>query len=430
MSTFWIFWNLWTNFFQFIILSFRNTFFWNAFSAMMNSFQTMVLLLLITRTGTDTDSSIFVMAYAIGNLVLNVGKYGVRQYQVTDVQEQCKFRDYLRARYASMVFMFVSIFLYVGYNVMNHSYSATKAIVVVGICMVKAVESFEDVFHGRIQQKGRLDVAGRVLGVRLFIFVLGYGITYIVTKNLIFTTILNLGITVLVAIFLNTIAFQSFRDDGKSAGKGSVKRVLIECLPLCICMCLNMYIANAPKYIIDTIVSDEVQTRFNIVFMPVFVIALLATFIFQPYLKRLGEMWITRDVKKFVKTIINFSLVVLIIDLVITLVGSFIGGPILGMIYGVSLKSYNHYLIVFMLAGGIIALQNLFIMVVTTVRYQKFMIYGYSITALILFLFGKKILTGNGLFALCIFFLAMLTFLTLYCIALIVVAIKRESENR
>ena len=83
-----------------------------------------------------------------------------------------------------------------------------------------------------------------------------------------------------------------------------------------------------------------------------------------------------------------------------------------------------------MLAGGIIALQNLFIMVVTTVRYQKFMIYGYSITALILFLFGKKILTGNGLFALCIFFLAMLTFLTLYCIALIVVAIKRESENR
>ncbi len=405
----------------------RNTFFWNAFSALMNSFQTMVLLLLITRTGSDTDSSIFVMAYAIGNLVLNVGKYGVRQYQVTDVKEQCRFKDYLMARYASMVFMFVSIFFYVGYNVWNHSYSATKAIVVVGICMVKAVESFEDVFHGRMQQKGRLDVAGRVLGVRLFIFVMGYGITYLVTKNLIVTTLFNLAITIIVAIVLNSLAFQPFRDGSETAGKGSVKKILMECFPLCVCMCLNMYIANAPKYVIDTIVSDEVQTRFNIVFMPVFVIALLATFIFQPYLKRLGEMWISRDNKKFVTTIVRFSIAIVIIDLVITFVGSFIGGPVLGAIYGVNLKAYNNYLIVFMLAGGIIALQNLFIMIVTTVRYQKYMIYGYSITALILFLLGRRVLTGNGLFALCVFFLGMLSFLTLYCVVLITIAIKRES---
>ena len=40
-------------------------------------------------------------------------------------------------------------------------------------------------------------------------------------------------------------------------------------------MILIMYMANAPKYIIDTVVSDEIQTKFNIIFMPVFVISIV-----------------------------------------------------------------------------------------------------------------------------------------------------------
>ena len=226
----------------------RNVFFWNAFSAVMNSFQTMLLLLIITRMGNETDSSIFVMAYAVGNLVLNVGKYGVRQYQVTDINEQCRFKDYLKARYASMVFMFISIFSYLFYHWIRNDYTIEKSVVVLAICLVKAVEAFEDVYHGRMQQKGRLDVAGRILGVRLCIFIIGYGILYIVTKNLVLTSMINLLITIIIAIILNTIAFKEFRDkDSSNDVSGGAKKIIIECLPLCLCMCLNMYIANAPK---------------------------------------------------------------------------------------------------------------------------------------------------------------------------------------
>ena len=46
----------------------RSSFAWNLLSASANSFQTMLLLIVITRFGTDTDSAAFVMAYAAGNL--------------------------------------------------------------------------------------------------------------------------------------------------------------------------------------------------------------------------------------------------------------------------------------------------------------------------------------------------------------------------
>ena len=116
--------------------------------------------MIITRMGDKTDSSIFVMAYAVGNLMIHIGKYGVRQYQVTDVEEKYSFLAYLRARYVSMAFMFAGIAGYLGINAWVNDYSFDKTIVILMICVLKAIEAFEDVYHGRMQQKGRLDVAG------------------------------------------------------------------------------------------------------------------------------------------------------------------------------------------------------------------------------------------------------------------------------
>ena len=56
-------------------------------------------------------------------------------------------------------------------------------------------------------------------------------------------------------------------------------------------MVLNIFLGSAPKYIIDGIVSDEVQTCFNIAFMPALVVALLSGFVFSPILKKIGTLW-------------------------------------------------------------------------------------------------------------------------------------------
>ncbi len=410
----------------------RATFFWNAFGAVMNSFQTMLLLLIITRFGNDTDSGIFVMAYAVGNLMLNIGKYGVRHYQVTDISEKQGLKDYVKARYASMTFMMIAIGAYLLVKIFFYDYSVKKTVVILMICLVKAIEAFEDVFHGRMQQKGRLDVAGRILGIRLMLFIVGYAAFYIVTGNLILTTFINLVLTLVIAIIMNGSVMHEFRDDNREDTKENVGRILIECLPLCACMCLNMYIANAPKYAIDTVVSDEVQTKFNIIFMPVFIIALLTNFIFQPFLKGVGEMWVEERVMDLAKSTVKFTVLIVIMDLIITFVGSYIGNPVLGMVYGVDLSDYNKELVIFMLAGGLIALQNLFIMIITAVRYQKFMIYGYIVIAGIMVYFGRIVLgngSGNKLTNLCYFFLGVMSMLTMYCIALIAIAIiKKKGE--
>lgn len=414
----------------------KATFFWNAFSAVTNSFQTMVLLLVITRLDNMNDASIFVMAYAVGNLMMNIGKYGVRQFQVTDVNERFGFRAYKRARDISVSVMFWATAGFLAYQMVFGNYTWDKAIVIFLICVLKGIEAYEDVFHGRMQQKGRLDVAGRILGIRLFIFVVGFAVMYILTHNLLLTSCVNVLVSGGISYFLNSLVFGEFCD--KPAGKNKMnsedkralcsdkRKILLECLPLCLSMVFNMYMGNAPKYVIDTAVSDEVQTCFNIVFMPVFVVSLLSTFIFQPCLKRMGELWEKKDTGKLVRLILKLMMITVVLDAVITVVGAYIGIPALELVYGVELGEYWLELIIFMIAGGMIALLNLFVMVLTTSRRQNYLLYGYIVSSLIMFVLGGKVLNGYGLFGLSVFFLLTMAGINLYCALVSVLTIRKQ----
>lgn len=416
----------------------KATFFWNAFSAVMNSFQTMVLLLVITRLDNMNDASIFVMAYAVGNLMMNIGKYGVRQFQVTDVNERFGFGAYKKARDVSVSVMFLATVVFLAYQMVFGGYAWDKAIVIFLICALKGIEAYEDVFHGRMQQKGRLDVAGRILGIRLFVFLVGFAVMYVLTHNLLLTSFVNVLVSGVLSYLFNSAVFDSFYDkaeaesvkaEDKKALPGDRKRILLECLPLCLSMVFNMYMGNAPKYVIDTAVSDEVQTCFNIVFMPVFVVSLLSTFIFQPCLKRMGELWENKETGKLAKLIAKLMLITIVLDSVITVVGAYIGIPVLQLVYGVKLDAYWGELIIFMIVGGMIALLNLFVMVLTTSRRQSFLLFGYIAISLIMFLFGGKVLATYGLFGLSVFFLLTMIGINLY-LALVSILTIRKQRNQ
>ena len=404
----------------------KSTFVWNTVASFLNSFQTMLLLLVITRTGSANDSSIFVMAYSIGNLLYNISKYGIRQYQVTDIEEKFSFDEYKKERKFSSFLMFLSVVAYLINNYTMNGYSEKKCIVVFLICLYKGIEAYEDVLHGRMQQKGRLDIAGKILAIRLFTFIVGFIVIYALTGKLILTTTINVVVTFLLCIILNNSVIGNFENKSSTTQTANWKKLLIECFPLCVSMILNMYLGNAPKYIIDEVVSDEIQTNFNIVFMPVFVVSLLSMFIFQPNLLKIGILWEKKDKKGLTKLLGRLTAVPIVFDIVITLIGGVLGIPVLSFIYGLDLADYTRELIVFLLAGGAIAILNLYIMVLTTLREQHKILIGYCLAAGIMFFFGRKILFMYGLTVLTIFFFMDLILLDLYCITIVIWRLRKE----
>ena len=384
----------------------RSSFIWNLLSAAVNSFQTMLLLVFITRFGTDADSAAFVMAYAAGNLLFNIGKYGVRHFQVTDSTEQYSFRDYISARFVSLAVMAAAVVLFILTGIVSRGYTFVKAAVVLLICLYKGIEAAEDVFHGRMQQQGRLDIAGRILFIRISSFILCYAVLFVLTRNILLTTAAATALAAILAVILNRSVWDSFRDTSSSPSK--TRQLLKACAPLCLTMLLNMYLANAPKYIIDGRVTDTLQAQFNIIFMPVFVLALLGTFIYQPELKSMGEARKDKQIASLRKKILRLTLLTLAVTVPVVIAGAFLGIPVLELIYKKPLAFLRPQLILFILCGCLIALINLYGMVLIAFRRQGILTIVYLLSSLVLFLFGSTVLSAGGIPGLTLFFMAVL----------------------
>ncbi len=403
----------------------RSAFFWNAFSAAANSFQTMSLLLVITRAGNMGDASIFVTAYAAGNLLVNIGKLGARQVQAADLREKYSFYDYIAARRVSVALMLLVMAGYLSVGVIKEGYSKKKAFTMLCICLLKSIEAYEDVYHGRMQQKGRLDTAGRIFGIRMLFYMAGFGACYAITHNLALSCAINVLASFLVFLTWNHAVLDVFAPAGRKE-KAAWKAALSESFPVGACMCLYVYISNAPKFMVDTVLDSYTQTCFNIAFMAVFVVSLLGGFLTTPLIGKVAEKWESRDISGFFSLVGRAALLIAIADACLAVLGSLAGCYVLGWIYHIDLSGYRVLIVAFLVAGGAIALQNLFNIAVTAIGYQKNMVYGYGLAAGVMFLFGKKALAGYGLYGLAAFFLLVLALLAGYCAALMIVGVKKQ----
>ena len=66
----------------------KDSFIWNMIGSMLTAFQSVIMLAILTRVLSLYDAGVFTIAYASANLFLNIGKYGMRNYQVSDVKKQ------------------------------------------------------------------------------------------------------------------------------------------------------------------------------------------------------------------------------------------------------------------------------------------------------------------------------------------------------
>ena len=409
----------------------RDAYIWNTIAAMGNSFQTMLLMLVITRVGNMADASIFAIAYAIGNLMMSLGKYGMRNYQVTDVEEKYSYQSYISSRYITTFLMIAASCIYIACGMIFSRYSLYKAACIGLICMIKEIDTFEDVLHGRLQQKGRLDIASKILGIRMLVYMSLFTCLYIGIHSLLLTELVCYLTSAIIAIYCNRIAIKEGYIDGlcisRKERKCDTRGLFKSCFPLAASTFLIMYLGNAPKYIIDSMVSDVVQTGFNIIFMPVFVITLLSSFVFNPILGRVAYDWKEREYKKFSQIIVRQCVIIIIITICAIIFAWKPGILALTWIYKVNLQKYRNHLCVLMLAGGLLALLNLFNMVITAMRKQNVLLWILGGGTIIMLLLGRVILKIFGLYNLCIFYCAVLMAV---CGVMIAISIRTIKERK
>lgn len=378
----------------------RDSYLWNTMGGLLRGFRSVVFLMILSRTVGLVMAGIFSIANANSNLFLHMGNYNMRNFQVSDVKREYTFREYLNSRFVTIGAM---IAISVGYALIagwNNAYTWEKIWILIWMCLYKVADALEDVFFGEFQRKGRMDIGAKIMTVRLLFTMIVFAGLVIFTRDLLLTIILSTVLTMIALLLLLLCARdelprckeQDIDEEIDGAKEGRIQRLaclLQVCFPVFVSGFLSFYISNAAKYAIDGTLPDEYQGWYGFISMPVLVIGMLNGFIFNPTLYALSKAWSEGEIGKYVKK--AGLLLLAIAGITLGSVGGayFLGVPVLSLLFGEDLSRFKWELLLLLVAAGFTAASDFMAAMITIMRRQKMLLYGYGCTALLALLLSK-----------------------------------------
>lgn len=353
----------------------RRIYLTNLCSSFLYSIQSAILLLIITRIAGLYEAGVFSIAYTTTQTLCSLGSFSIRNYQVSDVKNHYTFANYFSTRIITIGLMILSclvcgIFMRLPIN---------QFVILLLFALYRLIDCIEDVFHGEVQKRGRLDVVSVAMLLRISLSLFCFILTFLFTKDLILSSLILVLVSAVVWGILNKTIFLYYNDVELSFSIKRVFPLLKSCFPIFSGTILCNYLINAPKYSINRILNEEMQAIFNIIFMPIFVINILSSFVFKPHITSMGTWWNSGKTQQLTKSIFKQLFFIMGLTLSIAVIGYSVGCSILGAIYGVELTEYKYIFSLLLLFGGISSAATFLTVVLTVMRKQIWVIIGYIV---------------------------------------------------
>lgn len=381
----------------------RDSYIWNTAGSFFIAFQSVILLMVLTRTVGLSDSGIFTLAFSNATMFLYIGKYGMRIYQVSDANHLFSFETYFLSREITVLLMLFSSLVYDIFSTINNGYEIEKSLIIFLMCVFKSSDAVEDVYTSFYQQQNRLDIGAKVTTVRMVVTTVFFALCLVLLHNLLLSLTLSTILTYLLVFGMLRMTNQVFEDE-LSLSKGFVRRefssacsLLRICLPLCISAFLPFVISNAPKYAIDSILNDEMQACYGFISMPASAIQLVSNFVFFPLIYTMTQLWTRGKVKQFLRRILIQVGILFLITVLCLGVCYFLGIPVLSLLYRTDLSAYKTELLILVVGGGFMALSELLKYIITIIRKQEYIVWVYVAVSILAMLFSNIIVRGYGI---------------------------------
>ena len=237
----------------------------------------------------------FSIAFATATILNAIGDYGIRIYQVTDSKRKYQFGEYLGTRVVitSIMCILGIIFVFIS------GYELEKLIMCVSLIFFRLIDNLSETYQAEFQIQGRLDLGAKSVVIRNIIAILYFAIVDFITKNTIIAFITLFLVNAIVFVLFDLRQIKNFTKSKICFPKQKIFSLLKECFPVFLATILSVYLANAVKYAIDNYGNYEMQTIYNIIYLPAFTINLASIFIIKPLLKPLGDFWNEKRYKEF-----------------------------------------------------------------------------------------------------------------------------------
>ncbi len=352
-------------------------FIWNALAIGSWGMVFPILSIVATQVVGAEQAGMFSMAFVVANLLMVLANFGVRTYQVSDLDERYSFADYQIQRFITCAVMMLCGIFYCCVR----DYDDQMFLLCMGVFTYRMVDGLADVYEGRLQQVDKFYLAGISQTLRSVVVLAVFSILLFVTRSLIVAAFGMAAVAVfsLLVLTIPLTYFESPKSHSFSAA--SITRLFRHCFPLFISLFMYTLIDSMPKFVMEGILSYDNQLYFNALYFPAQFIQLGSQLVYKPMLVRMADAWVDHSKhRRFDVVIVLIMIVIVAIAGLVAFVMAWIGISVMSLLYGIDFEGFRGLVFVMLAGGAVLAGVDFLNQVVTIVRCQKDVTTVYMIT--------------------------------------------------
>lgn len=385
----------------------KELFLWNMIGSSVYAFASLLLTYMTIRIVGEDEGGIFSISLTLAQMFVYIAYFEMHNFQLTDARDKYSFAEYHTVKIVNCVLMIIVCINYVLFK----AYDISKMITVLLVCLYRLLDGYADVFESEFHARGRLDLAGKSMTYRTILSILVYFVVLSSTCDVIAAVIGAILSGVVGIVIFDVCVFECV---GKISICFSVKRIVriwSECFPLFVGMFLWTYLLSASRIAVDNVMPSEYQSYYQVLFLPVSVINLMAGFLIRPNLRQLTELYMSGSKKKFWKEISKMLFLIGVFTIICMIGAYLIGIPILELIVNCELINYRMLFVFLIFAGGINAAGCILYYVLTIFRQRKSIVFGYGIASLTAMFISTDFTRAWGLWGAAISYIVVVSIL-------------------
>ena len=313
---------------------------WNAAGSLIYLVSQWLVTVLVTRFYGYADAGILSLAMSITATFQTIALFGIRNYQVSDIENKYSDGCYMTLRGMTSLAAFV---LCAAFSALN-DYSAGQLLAIIWFMLFRLAEDYSDAIYGIVQKNGRLDIAGKGFAIKGALTLAVFLAAYFLGESL--NTAL---LTMAAASWASTLLFDlpAARRVHRFGLLDDLRKSVLLCretLPLCVYLFFSSAVSVIPKYILEKMTDEATLGAYSSIFAPAVILCAASGYIYTPFIGTFAEAFSQRRSGEFLRAAVRISLAITGLSLLALAASLVLGDTALELVFGESILQYSKML--------------------------------------------------------------------------------------
>lgn len=331
-------------------------------------------IILVSNLSGNTGAGIYNLAISVSNPFSAIALYGIRPYQVSDINDRFSSRIYVSSRVVTAGLAF----LLCGGRVVLGGYTGETAVCILLYMLLRVAEASVDVFQG-IEQKGdRMDAVGVSFYLRGVVTIAAFVAGQLLFNNLMLS-MLAMPLASFVVIWLYDGRLSKKLTDIRPKFEWkAIGSLLWICLPLTLNTYMVSELATIPKTVLESSWGSDVLGIYGSIAAPSIIVQTAGSFLFNPVIPALAEDLQQREKKRFLERGLKYMGLISAMTAVCVGSAAIFGKLGLRILFAgnLSVLDYAYMLIPTIICSGLVTIAWLFATLLIVMRDFRSLIIG------------------------------------------------------